>query len=462
MELPRPRPSHHRYRGRGRAAAGGRGAPQVLASRAPRRPPRRVRESSTSIGPASFAFDYEVTRDGLLLVSGWTRLAVCERDFGRALPTPAWLRDLCERIPSGAVGGSWAASCRPSRRTRPRRPSRRSPAVFRPFREYAPARRPRGPALSPAPEARDGGVCSNCGRPICHECMIDAPVRLPLPRVRQGTGWAPARRAKVVTRGEIRSRWGAAGGVMSGGAPVTRSSSASTWRCSWPHSLFGAVGIDGGGSTSILVKMGALVPAYVAVKHRLLRACSPPCGWTAACFTSPSTCTCSTSAARYLQMIAGKGNHLAIYLVAGVAGNVAVYLLAAPRSAVTIGASTAIFGIFGALFTYSLHNRGSAVGRALQSMGTVHPHQPRHHLRRAGDLVAGPHRRPHRRRARRRALTCSGSAATLRTPFGARDSALWHAGHRRHGRSRHLADRQLPAWLSRDFGDPCTVTAHSA
>ena len=65
-----------------------------------------VSVSVESIGPASFAFDYEVTRDGLLLVSGWTRLAVCERDFGRALPTPAWLRDLCERIPSGAVGGS--------------------------------------------------------------------------------------------------------------------------------------------------------------------------------------------------------------------------------------------------------------------------------------------------------------------------------------------------------------------
>jgi membrane associated rhomboid family serine protease len=72
----------------------------------------------------------------------------------------------------------------------------------------------------------------------------------------------------------------------------------------------------------------------------------------------------------YLEMIAGKGKYLAIYLVAGVAGNVAVYLLADPRS-VTIGASTAIFGIFGALFTYSLHNRDSAVGRALSSMGSV-------------------------------------------------------------------------------------------
>ena len=65
-----------------------------------------VSVSVASIGPASFALDYEVTRDGLLLVSGWTRLAVCERDFGGALPTPAWLRDLFERIPAGAAGGS--------------------------------------------------------------------------------------------------------------------------------------------------------------------------------------------------------------------------------------------------------------------------------------------------------------------------------------------------------------------
>ena len=39
-----------------------------------------------SVGPASFGFEYEITRDGLLLVTGTTRLAVVERDTGRAMP----------------------------------------------------------------------------------------------------------------------------------------------------------------------------------------------------------------------------------------------------------------------------------------------------------------------------------------------------------------------------------------
>ena len=46
------------------------------------------------IGPASFSFDYEVTRDGLLLVTGWTRMAVIDSKTGRASELPAWVREL--------------------------------------------------------------------------------------------------------------------------------------------------------------------------------------------------------------------------------------------------------------------------------------------------------------------------------------------------------------------------------
>lgn len=53
-----------------------------------------------SVGPASFGFRYEVTRDGLLLVTGLTRLAVCERETGRAMPMPGWFRSLFDGIPA--------------------------------------------------------------------------------------------------------------------------------------------------------------------------------------------------------------------------------------------------------------------------------------------------------------------------------------------------------------------------
>ena len=218
------------------------------------------------------------------------------------------------------------------------------------------------------PQRETGVSCSNCGRPICHDCMIEAPVGFRCPEcVRQQS--AGGSRARVVTRQQVRSRWGAAGGVMSGGAPVTKVLIGINVALFLAELLFGAVGVMGGGSTAMLVDMGALVPAYVAIKHeywRLFTAMWLHGGLLHVAFNMYALYIGGS----FLEVLAGKGKYLAIYLIAGVAGNVAVYLLAAPIS-VTIGASTAIFGIFGALFTYSLHNRDSAVGRALQSMGTV-------------------------------------------------------------------------------------------
>lgn len=52
------------------------------------------------IGPASFSFDYEVLRDGLLLATGFTRMAVIEPETGRALRLPDWVRELL-----GAIAG---------------------------------------------------------------------------------------------------------------------------------------------------------------------------------------------------------------------------------------------------------------------------------------------------------------------------------------------------------------------
>ena len=216
---------------------------------------------------------------------------------------------------------------------------------------------------------RETGVsCSNCGRPICYECMIPAPVGFRCPEcVREQR--APGSRARVVTRQQTRSRWGSGAGVLSSGAPVTKVLIGINVALFLVELLLGAVGFMGGGNTQVLVDIGALVPTYVAVKHeywRLFTAMFLHGGLLHVAFNMYALYIGGS----FLEMLAGKGKFLAIYLVAGVAGNVAVYLLAAPFS-VTIGASTAIFGVFGALFVYSIHNRDSAAGRALRSMGVV-------------------------------------------------------------------------------------------
>jgi acyl-CoA thioester hydrolase len=50
------------------------------------------------VGPATFAFDYEIARDGLLLAKGWTRSAVVDRETGKAICLPAWVRELLEGL----------------------------------------------------------------------------------------------------------------------------------------------------------------------------------------------------------------------------------------------------------------------------------------------------------------------------------------------------------------------------
>ena len=216
---------------------------------------------------------------------------------------------------------------------------------------------------------RETGVsCSSCGRPICYECMIPAPVGFHCPECVRGQR-APGGRARVVTREQTRSRWGAGAGLMSTGAPVTKVLIGINVALFLVELVFGAVGFMGGGDTQVLVDLGALVPTYVAVKHeywRLFTAMFLHGGLLHIAFNMYALYIGGS----FLEMLAGKGKFLAVYLIAGLAGNVAVYLLAAPFS-VTIGASTAIFGVFGALFAYSIHYRDSAAGRALRSMGVV-------------------------------------------------------------------------------------------
>jgi rhomboid protease GluP len=75
-------------------------------------------------------------------------------------------------------------------------------------------------------------------------------------------------------------------------------------------------------------------------------------------------------AGSYFEVLAGRAKYLLIYFISGFAGNILAYAVG-PRNGLEVGASTAIFGLFGALFVYSLHNRNTVAGMALRSMGFV-------------------------------------------------------------------------------------------
>jgi membrane associated rhomboid family serine protease len=204
------------------------------------------------------------------------------------------------------------------------------------------------------PERETGVSCSNCGRPICYECMIQAPVGIRCPEcVREQQ--AGGSRAKVYTRGQIRQRWGAGGRS----APVTRILIGINVAVFVVQFLSVAAGD--------LIALGGVTTAIAEGEYwRLLTAMFLHAGILHLAFNMLALYVGGS----VLEMIAGRGKYLIIYFVAGVAGNVAAYALS-PSSVSTVGASGAIFGIFGALFLYSLHNRGTAAGQALRSMGTV-------------------------------------------------------------------------------------------
>jgi acyl-CoA thioester hydrolase len=56
-----------------------------------------------ALGPATFSFKYEISRDGLLLATAWTRHAVCDRTTGRVMRVPGWFRELFAGELAGAA-----------------------------------------------------------------------------------------------------------------------------------------------------------------------------------------------------------------------------------------------------------------------------------------------------------------------------------------------------------------------
>jgi membrane associated rhomboid family serine protease len=204
---------------------------------------------------------------------------------------------------------------------------------------------------------RETGVsCANCGRPICYECMIPAAVgfRCPECMKEQQAGSAGSTRPRVITRDQMRSRW-ATGGRAVVGAPVTRALLAANVVVFALDFLLEALGspLPRYGT---LTGFGALVPALVVLNDeywRLFTAMFLHAGVFHLLFNMWALYI----AGGYLERVVGSVRFTLLYFLSGFAGS-ALVLVASPPGTATVGASGAIFGLFGALFAYSYMNRG--------------------------------------------------------------------------------------------------------
>ena len=203
------------------------------------------------------------------------------------------------------------------------------------------------------PDRETGVSCSNCGRPICHECMIPAPVGFRCPEcVKEQNAARLARQGRHARPDPLplerrRHRDGSAGlsatKVLIGlnvAIFVLESHRPSLWRrLRAGHAELGALWPRARPRAArVLADVHLDVPAQRHSPHR-----SSTCG------------LCGSSAGSWSSRWAGT-KFVILYFISGFAGSVLV-LVAAPDS-VVVGASGAIFGIFGALAVHAFLNRG--------------------------------------------------------------------------------------------------------
>ena len=194
---------------------------------------------------------------------------------------------------------------------------------------------------------RETGVsCSNCGRPICHECMIPAPVGFRCPECvkEQNSGGT---RAKVVTRGQIRSRWSA--GALGGSAGLTATKVLVGLNVAiFVLGLIPSVG-------DWLNQHGALWGPLVLGQHEYWRMFTS-LFLHSGIFHILFNMWALWIVGGFVEQVLGRTKFVILYFISGFAGSVLV-LVAAPN-AVVVGASGAIFGVFGALAVHAFLNRG--------------------------------------------------------------------------------------------------------
>ncbi len=182
-------------------------------------------------------------------------------------------------------------------------------------------------------------VCAHCDRPICTECMVEAPVGWQCPEcISEGT--KRSRQVPAFTH-TSRGRSGVVGSTNP--TPIVL--------------VIIAINVvvfflEGFGTNARVVDRYALYPDGVHFFHQYYRAFTAM--WLHASFTHIFfNMIALIIVGPALEVLLGKARFLALYLLAGLGGSVGSYLLG-PHYEIGIGASGAIMGVLGAYVVIGL------------------------------------------------------------------------------------------------------------
>lgn len=189
------------------------------------------------------------------------------------------------------------------------------------------------------PDRLAGAICRSCDRPICADCMVQAPVgwhchdcvrrnakKSPVIRYQPRTGGLPTLAQVPVTMGLI-------------GVCVALFVASSANPNLLNETAMGGAAVEAGQWYRLFTN----VFFHVNIVHIGLNMVS------------------LMIIGRLVEPVLGKWRYLALFLVAGFGGSVACYLLSNPFQG-AVGASGAIFGLFGAYFVLARRARADSSG----------------------------------------------------------------------------------------------------
>lgn len=206
------------------------------------------------------------------------------------------------------------------------------------------------------PDRQSFVLCQRCLRTICPECQIQAPVGVICPECLRDQ-----QRAASPTQRKAERRWGRRGSAAAA-APVGMGRPLATY---WIIGVTAAVYLlqllPGSPVTGwLLFNSAYLVPQLGAFEPwRVLTALVVHSSW----LHIGLNMLALWMIGRILEPLVGHARFIVLYLIAGLGGSVGVALLA-PFTSV-IGASGAIFGLFGALLVIGRHIGANITGIAV-------------------------------------------------------------------------------------------------